>query len=119
MPTAAADDLSNCSCKSVIRHGAPLPLQDGHVRGEDTQVLRWPYLKSTAKKGRKYRLEAPLEDVFHELDAALEQYVTWAASKDPSPAHSQALERWSTAVKEKCATNMALNLKSKCNNPQG
>ena len=108
---ALRDDLSHCRCQQALHPAAPEHLVRGHVLSVDSTALRWPYLRSLSKKGKKYRLEGPVDSIFDELKAGLDGYVTWASSHKPQDLRCRAaLESWSQAVQDRCLRNWRSSL---------
>ena len=109
--TALHDTLEDCKCQSALLRPDQEHLnQEGHVCTVDTRKLRWPYLRSLVQRGRKYRLDSDMDDVFLNLRKALEEYCLWC-SRGKSE-RLNALEKWADAVYEHCRRNWAEKLQS-------
>ena len=82
--------------------------KDGHVTTVDTRELKWPYLSSLVQRGKKFRLEGDMDEVFRELRESLNDYTAWAARN--CPRRLAALETWADAVYDKCRANWVLKM---------
>ena len=103
---ARFDPLTNCSCTKALRTQEAEALQGGHVVSNDSDLLRWPYLRSIATKGKKFRLEGPPDAVLQELRKGLDQYTDWAGRSQPHDMTFQRkLKEWADAVEAQCYTN--------------
>ena len=108
---ALHDTLEDCGCHTALLRPDQEHLnQEGHVCTVDTRVLRWPYLRTLVQRGRKFRLDSDIEDVFLSLRKALEEYCLWACRGKSE--RLDALEKWADAVYERCRSNWAEKLQS-------
>ena len=109
--SALQDTLEDCNCQmALLKPDREHLNQEGHVCTVDTRKLRWPYLRDLVKRGRKYRLESDIDDIFLSLRKALEEYCLWC-SRGKSE-RLDALEKWADAVYEHCSRNWAEKLQS-------
>ena len=106
---AANDDLCGCDCMTALKRKDASYLHNGHVLSIETDALQWPYLRSLATKGKKYRLEGTMDSVFAALQSALDDYVVWACKPRQEDMNFRlALQRWADAVEKKCVLNWRL-----------
>ena len=85
---ALNDNLRDCSCQKCLRRLDPeMVNKDGHVTTVDTRELKWPYLRSLVQRGKKFRLEGDMDEVFRELRESLNDYTAWR----PATAHDDLL----------------------------
>ena len=61
-PKALQDDLKDCRCSSCLfKPNADCLNEHGHVNTIDTKNLKWPYLRTIAERGRKFRLQGDID----------------------------------------------------------
>ena len=80
---AVIDLQQPCACWQALRSrdANDRYLHEGHVCTTDLTALKWSYLQGFADKGRKFRLELPLEATLDDLKRAFVNYTTCAAQK--------------------------------------
>ena len=61
-----------------------------------TNNLKWPYLLTIAQRGRKFRLQGHVDQIFSDLKVWLDAYVSWGARNNPS--RLAKLKEWAEAV---------------------
>ena len=99
-----------CPCKQALRHSLTeeekkSTLIDGHVCTPWLKNLKWPYLQSIGKLGRKYRTALSVNDVLQSLREGLKSYKSWYLKKKGST-NKESLEKWAEAVGNKCQLNV-------------
>jgi hypothetical protein len=103
---ATSDTLGDCSCRQCFTQLAPSDLSSlGHVCTYDTTNLRWPYLSSITKAGKKLRLPATIDSVTKELDAGIDHYLTWATEKYQGGEKHAKLSRWAEKLRQLAILN--------------
>ena len=103
---ATTDTLEACRCLRSLHRPTSDHLHCGHVLSVDSGQLRWPYLRSLAKKGKKYRLEGTKESMFSALHSGLERYVEWQSRCNQNdPTYHHKLVAWAEAVEAACLKN--------------
>ena len=108
---ALNDTLEGCECRTALSRPSEEHMnQEGHVCTVDTRVLRWPDLQTLVQRGRKFRLDSDMDDVFLSLRKALDEYCLWC-SRGKSE-RLDTLERWADSVYERCRQNWAEKLQS-------
>ena len=71
---ALHDTLEGFRChRALLRQDQVHLNKESHVCTVYTRVLRWPYLRTLAQRGRKFRLDCDMEDVFLRLSKAFEE----------------------------------------------
>ena len=79
---AVGDSLENCECRGALWKFDACFNKDGQFLTIDSRKLRWPYLRKTVERGKKFHLEYDMDTVFAELRHSLDCYVTWSARGD-------------------------------------
>jgi hypothetical protein len=103
---ATSDTLGDCSCRQCFTQLAPSDLSSlGHVCTYDTTNLRWPYLSSITKAGKKLRLLATIDSVTKELDAGIDHYLTWATEKYQGGEKHAKLSSWAENLRQLAILN--------------
>ena len=76
-----------CPCKQPLRHSLTeeekkSTLVDVHVCTPLLKNLKWPYLQSIGKMGRKCRTALSVNDVLQSLREGLKSYKSWYLKKE-------------------------------------
>jgi len=72
-------------------------------------MLKWSYLQGLADKGRKFRLELPLEATRDDLKRAIDNYITWYCQRKGIH-HKAKLEAWAAAIMRQAQLNLEKGL---------
>ena len=108
---ALKDELKECQCCHALSQPDQTAFNSkGHLVLTDTRKLRWPYLRTLVQRGKKFRLQGDMEQVFTDLHASLQGYSVWCSRGKPE--RLQKLEEWADAVYERCRANWARKLQS-------
>ena len=75
----------------------------------DLTALKWSYLQGFADKGRKFRLELPLEATLDDLKRAFVNYTTWYCRKK-GVQHKNKLDAWAAALMSQARLNLEKGL---------
>ncbi len=100
---ALQDELQDCECRNALFKPDDTMMHEGHVLTIETRNLRWPYLRSIAQRGKKFRLESDIDTVFVDLRHSLDSYVAWCSHGDER--RLPKLEEWAEAVYQRCRSN--------------
>ena len=94
-------------CLKVVAQNDQLRqwLHNGHVCTTDLKALKWPYLQGLAEKGRKFRLELPLQVTLDDLTRAFDKYIEWYCRREGQQ-HSTKLSSWAAAVIRQAKLNL-------------
>ena len=69
----------------------------------DTRNLKWPYLRTMVHRGRKFRIDSGMEQVFANLRQSLDGHTAWCSRG--SPERLAKLDEWADAVYQGCRQN--------------
>ena len=100
-----------CACLQALRDCSVVDncLHEGHVCTTDLTMLKWSYLQGLADKGRKFRLELPLEATRDDLKRAIDNYITWYCQRKGIH-HKAKLEAWAAAIMRQAQLNLEKGL---------
>ena len=108
---ALHDELQDCRCSHVLWKPDPSCQNgEGHVVMSDTRNLKWPYLRTMVHRGKKFRIDGDMDQVFADLRHSLDAYVSWCARG--CPRRLAKLEEWADAVYKGCRLNWARKVES-------
>ena len=121
LPKSLRDDLQDCHCSHCLQKPDQSCFNgEGHVTMADTRNLKWPYLRTMVHRGRKFRIDSDMEQVFANLRQSLDGYTAWCSRG--SPERLAKLDEWADAAYQGCRQNWARKVISDPNHhpaPQG